>query len=101
MTYKALLAHLSRRLSGELIGRPLSFVCMYGMYVCMYVCSVSIFSNIFSETTGLIEAKFRVEPPWERGTKVCSSSPGHMTKIASMPIYGKNLIKSCSPEPKG
>ena len=26
-------------------------------------------SNIFSETTGPIEAKFHVEPPWDRGRK--------------------------------
>ena len=25
------------------------------------------------------------------GTKVCSNVPGHMTKIAAMPIYGKNF----------
>ena len=25
------------------------------------------------------------------GTKVCSNGPGHMTKMATMPIYGKNL----------
>ena len=57
----------------------------------MYVC-VSTFSNIFSsETTGPIETKFRVEPPWDGGTKVCSNGPGHMTKMADMPIYGKNL----------
>ena len=41
-----------------------------------------------------------MEPPWDGGTKVCSNGPGHMTKIAAMPIYGKNLTKS-SPEPKG
>ena len=23
--------------------------------------------------------------------KVCSNGPGHMTKMAAMPIYGKNL----------
>ena len=23
--------------------------------------------------------------------KVCSNGPGHMTKVAAMPIYGKNL----------
>ena len=28
---------------------------------------------------------------WDRGMKVCSNGPGHMTKIATMPIYGKNL----------
>ena len=72
------------------------------MCVGMCVCCMSTFSNIFSsETTGPIEAKFHVEPPWEGGTKVCSNGPGHMTKMAAMPIYGKNLKKSSSPEPKG
>ena len=69
------------------------------MYVCMYVC-MSPFSNIYSETTEPVEAKFHVEPPWDRVTKVCSNGPGHMTKMADMPIYGKNL-KSSSPKPKG
>ena len=67
----------------------------------MYV-GVSTFSNIFSsETTGPIEAKFHLEPPWDGGTKVCSNGPGHMTKMAAMPIYGKNFKKSSSPESKG
>ena len=58
--------------------------------------------NIFSsETTGPIEAKFHVESPWDGGTKVCSNGPDHMTKMAAMPIYGKNLKKSSSLEPKG
>ena len=35
------------------------------------------------------------------GTKVCSNVPGHMTKMAAMPIYGINLKKSSSLEPKG
>ena len=65
------------------------------MCVCM-----SVFSNIFYETTGQIEAKFHMEPPWEGGMKVCSNGPGHMTKMAARPIYGENL-KSSSPEPKG
>ena len=66
----------------------------------MYICVVSTFSNIFSsETTGPIEAKFHMEPPWDRGTKVCSNGPGHMTKMATMPIYGKNLEQSSSLEP--
>ena len=30
---------------------------------------------------------------WDRGTKVCSNGPGHITKMAAMPIYGKNLKK--------
>ena len=41
-----------------------------------------------SETTQPIKAKFRVEHPWEGGTKVCINGPGHMTKMAVMPIYG-------------
>ena len=57
------------------------------MYVCM-----STFSNIFSsETTGPIKVKFHVELPWDGGTKVCSNGPGHMTKMAAIPIYVKNL----------
>ena len=42
-----------------------------------------------------------MEPPWEGGTKVCINGPGHMTKMAAMPIYGKNLKKSSSQEPAG
>ena len=50
------------------------------------------FLNIFSSETALpIKAKFYVEPPWEGGTKVCINGPGHMTKMAVMAIYGKNL----------
>ena len=57
----------------------------------MHVC-LSTFSNIFSsETTGSIEAKFHMEPPWDGGTKVYSNGPGLMTKLAAMPIYGKTL----------
>ena len=60
------------------------------------------FSNVFSsETAWPIKAKFYLEPPWEGGTKVCINGPGHMTKMAATPIYGKNLKKSSSPEPAG
>ena len=31
--------------------------------------------------------------------KICLNDCGHMTKMATMPIYGKNLKKSSSPEP--
>ena len=54
--------------------------------------SDSIFSNLFSlETSWPIEAKFHVDPLWDGGTKVRSNCPGHMTKMAAMPIYGKNI----------
>ena len=48
--------------------------------------------NIFSsETAWPIKVKFHMKPPWDGETKVCSNGPGHMTKMATMPIYGKNL----------
>ena len=53
-----------------------------------------IFSNVFSSgTTGPIEVKFHLEPSWDGGTKVCIWGPGHVTKMATMPIYGKNPSK--------
>ena len=58
------------------------------MYMCLYVTFSTIFS---SETTGPIEAKFHMEPPWDGGTIICSQGPGHMTKMAAMSIYGKNF----------
>ena len=45
----------------------------------------------FSKSTWPIKAKFYVEPPWECETKVCINGPGHMTKMAATPMYGKNL----------
>ena len=47
--------------------------------------------NFLSGTAWPIKVKFYVEPPWERGTKVCINGPGHMSKMAAMPIYGINL----------
>ena len=91
------LAHLSRRLICELIVYPCS-----GVRRRCRRCGRPPFSNVFSsETAWPIKAKFYVEPPWEGGTKVCINGPGHMTKMAAMPIYGKNHKKSSSPEPAG
>ena len=86
------LAHLSRRLKGELI-----------VYPCFGIRRRrrrSPFSNISSETVWPITANFVVEPPREEGSKVYINGSGHMTKMAAMPIYGKNLQKSFSPEPE-
>ena len=48
------------------------------------------FSKIFfSETAWPIKAKFYMKHLWERGTNVFINNPGHMTKMAAMPIYGK------------
>ena len=43
-----------------------------------------------------IEAKFHVAPQWDRGTKVFSNGPCHMTKMAAMSIDGKNMKNSSS-----
>ena len=50
------------------------------------------YSNVFFlETARPTEAKFYVKPQWDGGTKICSNRPGHMTKMAAIPIYGKNI----------
>ena len=83
-----LLAHLSRRLTGELIGYRWS-----GVRPSSSIVRPFTFSNIFSKTTWPIKAKFNVEPLWVGGTKVCSRHLGHMTKMAATPIYGINPSK--------
>ena len=59
----------------------------------------TISNDFFSETTGPIATKFHIQPPGPLGKKSCSNGLGHMTNMAAMPIYGKNLKKSSSPEP--
>ena len=81
------LAHLSRRLIGELIVYP--WIRRPSVRRRRPQCS-----NIFtSETAWPIKAKFYVEPPWVGGTNFCSRHLGHMTKMAATPIYGKNPSK--------
>ena len=92
-----ILAHLSRRLIGELIVYPWSGVRRPSVVVVRSQCA-NIF---FSQTAWPIKAKFYVEPPWVEGTKVCSRHLGHMTKITATLIYGKTLQKSSSLEPPG
>ena len=52
------------------------------MCVCVCVCvCMCVCSNIFSETTGPIEAKFHTEPPSNRGRKFIQMvrwGPGHL-----------------------
>ena len=85
----AFLAHLSRRLIGDLIVYPWSSVRHGPSVVRRPQCS-NIF---FSETPCPIKAKFYVEPPWVGGTKFCSRHLSHVTKMAATPIYGKNPSK--------
>ena len=35
-----------------------------------------------------------MEPPWDGGTKVYSSGPGHMTNVATMLIYMVKTLKN-------
>ena len=55
--------------------------------------SSTLFNIFSSETTGPIKVKVHMELLWDGGTKVCSPGPGHMIKMATMAIYGKNLKK--------
>ena len=62
--------------------------------------TISTISKDFSsETTGPIATKFHIQPPGPLGKKSCSNGLDHMTNLVAMPIYGKNLNKSSSPEP--
>ena len=42
--------------------------------------------------------KFHMQPSSKGSEKVYIFQPGHMTEIAAMPIYGKNLKKYSSQE---
>ena len=97
------LAHLSRRLIcwTYRIGRPPSSVVRPSVRPSV-VCRLHSLNIFSSETTGSVKVKFHMELLWDGGTKICSNGPGHMTKMAAMPIYmdSKNHKKSSSPEPK-
>ena len=56
----------------------------------LYTCIKPLFSDI-CETAWPINTKINVEPPWEAGKKVYINGTGHITQMAAMPIYGKNL----------
>ena len=59
----------------------------------LYTCIRPPFSNISTETAWPIKAKFYVEHPWEGGTSIYISGPGHFTKMVAMPIYGTTFKK--------
>ena len=48
---------------------------------------------VFSETTWPIELKFHMETPYVRLAKMYANCFGHMTKMATMPIYCKTPLK--------
>ena len=83
------LAHLIR-LTGELIGYP--WIRRPSSSSSVVRPSVHIFKHLL-KPLGQSNPNFYVEPPWEGGTKVYINGPGHMTKMAATPIYGKNPSK--------
>ena len=64
-----------------------------------YTCVLLYYSNIFCENAWPIKAKFYVKHLYNGGINVYINNQGHMTKMATMPIYGKNPSKSSSLEP--
>ena len=80
------LAHLSRRLIGELIG-----------YSWSAVRPSSVHNANRSSPKPLGQSKPNLcRASLGRGTKVCSWHLGHMTNMAAMPKYGKNPSKIIS-----
>ena len=93
------LAHLSRRLIwwAYKIGRPLSSVVVRRRPSSS---SSTLFKHLLLRHHWANQSQTSDGLLWDGGTKVCSNVPGHMTKMAAMPKYGKNLKKSSSLEPK-
>ena len=53
-----------------------------------------IYKNIvFSQTIGTIELKFHMKTPYDKSAKLYTKYVGHMSKMATTPIYRKNLLK--------
>ena len=48
---------------------------------------------------GNLERKIHMKAWGRKGMKIYTNELGHMTNMAAMPIYGKNLKKSSTPEP--
>ena len=55
---------------------------------------------VSSEITGPFERKFHVNTPYDRLAKIYTNCTGHMTKMATTPIYGKNLLNVFFPNQK-
>ena len=46
---------------------------------------------VFSETTRPIEIQFHMMTPYDWLAIICTNCYGHMTKMATKPIYGKTV----------
>ena len=47
---------------------------------------------VSSETTRPFELKFHIKTPYDWLAKIYTNRTGHMTKMATTPIYGKNPL---------
>ena len=47
---------------------------------------------VSSENIGPFELKFHIKTPYDRLAKIYTNCTGHMTKMATTPIYGKNPL---------
>ena len=54
------------------------------------VAHIVLISIVFSQTIGPIELKFHVKTPYAKLANIYTKYLGHMTKMAVVPIYGKN-----------
>ena len=57
---------------------------------------------VSSETARPFELKFYMKTPYDRLAKIYTNCTGHMTKMATMPIYGlipKNVVFSGTKRP--
>ena len=88
-----ILAHLSQRLIGELIGYP-----CFGVRCC---CRQPFFKHFLIRKRLANQSQISCRASLVKGeTKVHINGPGRMTKMTAIPIYGENLYKSSAPEPK-
>ena len=55
---------------------------------------------VSSETTRPIELNFHMTTPYDRVAKICINCTGNMTKMTTMPIYGKNPLNILLSETK-
>ena len=76
------------KISSKGQGWPLTF-----QLSSSYWSPINILKIIFSQTIGPNELKFHVKTPYAKLAKIFTNYFGHMTKMAAMPIYGKNPIK--------
>ena len=48
---------------------------------------------VSSETTRTVELKFHMKTPFDRLAKIFTNCTGHMSKMATTPIFGKKTLK--------